>query len=283
MKKPYRVVVHGGRAHKDEVLTAMMAIPKFGITRIDRRDPTEEELEDPSVLVIDVGMRHQPEKNNFDHHQRDRDEIPECALSLFARHLILDGHSAHDILKMTKWYEPLIYRDVMGVKNLAERMGITTETVLGLNDPISNGILQVFESRAEWAEGDSLFMVLRRMGINLLDYLGRFMSRQKALDELCRIVHVEGIPGFYMESSDIEGTGLWRERNAPGTAFSIAWDQRGDGMKLFRFDDDERIDFTALEGKEGVAYVANSGFMATTVKRLNETEAKALVALAIAK
>lgn len=48
---------------------------------VERRNPTEQELQNPNILVGDVGMEFNPELNNFDHHQ---DKNLGCAFQLVA-------------------------------------------------------------------------------------------------------------------------------------------------------------------------------------------------------
>lgn len=278
MRDAKRIVVHGGGAHADEVVSAMLAIARVPITRIDRRDPTEEELKDPSVLVLDVGMRYEPGLNNFDHHQLGRDEEPECALSLFARHLMLNDQPAHKMLLLTKWYEPLVRMDVTGPFQLSQHLGTTVDVVLGLQSPLSQGLVRLFESREVWTEGDPLFRILREMGAALLSFLDKMMERQKELTQHVHLVHVEGVPGLVLESDNTEGMGLWREQNAPGTAFSLSHDDRGEGWSLYRFDDDARVNFGVLEGREDILFASNRGFIAKTLKRVGLDELKLIVA-----
>jgi len=49
---------------------------------VERRNPTQAELQDPTILVGDVGMELNPNKNNYDHHQ---DKYLPCALALVYR------------------------------------------------------------------------------------------------------------------------------------------------------------------------------------------------------
>jgi len=51
----------------------------YRFIEVERRNPTQEELQNPNILVGDVGMEFNPERNNFDHHQ-DKD-LP-CAFEL---------------------------------------------------------------------------------------------------------------------------------------------------------------------------------------------------------
>ena len=61
------IVTHPGGAHKDDFLACSLLVARHGVP-IFRRDPSEEELADPTIAVVDVGHFHEPEKNNFDHH-----------------------------------------------------------------------------------------------------------------------------------------------------------------------------------------------------------------------
>ncbi len=85
--RPELIIVHGGRAHMDDYLAAGLARHLWEVP-IERRDPAEEELEDPKIIVLDVGGRLEPEKNNFDHHQIA--ETEECALQLYMKEVLPD-------------------------------------------------------------------------------------------------------------------------------------------------------------------------------------------------
>ena len=69
------IVTHPGGAHKDEFLACSVLLAQTP-SSILRREPTEEDLSDPQVLVVDVGGRLEPELGNFDHHQFPRDADP---------------------------------------------------------------------------------------------------------------------------------------------------------------------------------------------------------------
>ncbi len=81
-----RIVTHPGGAHKDELLATCVLIAKHGCA-IARRNPTDADLSDPTVAVLDVGGSHDPALNNFDHHHFPREHAPTCTLSLVLAHL----------------------------------------------------------------------------------------------------------------------------------------------------------------------------------------------------
>ncbi|MFZ4765329.1 MAG: MYG1 family protein, partial [Roseimicrobium sp.] len=80
------ILTHPGGAHKDELLACSLlgAVHRVPIVR---REPTADDLADPSIAVVDVGGEHAPERHNFDHHQFPADHPPVCALSLALQHL----------------------------------------------------------------------------------------------------------------------------------------------------------------------------------------------------
>jgi|GEM_PF-448823 hypothetical protein len=65
-----KIITHSGLYHADEV-AAIGLLRSMGVTApVERkRHVLPEEFENPHVLVLDVGRRHEPNKGNFDHHQ----------------------------------------------------------------------------------------------------------------------------------------------------------------------------------------------------------------------
>ena len=80
------IVTHPGGAHKDDFLACCLLAHLHGVP-IERREPTASDLADPLICVVDVGGDHNPDLNNFDHHQFPRDADPLCAFSLVLHHL----------------------------------------------------------------------------------------------------------------------------------------------------------------------------------------------------
>jgi len=67
-----QIITHPGSAHKDDFLACSVLVHLHEVP-ILRREPTEEDLNDPGICVVDVGGRHEPELKNFDHHQFPQD------------------------------------------------------------------------------------------------------------------------------------------------------------------------------------------------------------------
>jgi len=86
----YRLVItHDGKFHADEILAISLAITMKVIswsTPIERRKRgmvAEEEFNDPTVLILDVGRIYKPELGNFDHHQNKNLEATNILLLNF--------------------------------------------------------------------------------------------------------------------------------------------------------------------------------------------------------
>ena len=100
------IITHPGGAHKDDFLACSVLLSNHSVS-IFRRDPTEQELEDPEVAVVDIGHQHDPQLNNFDHHQLPRDHEPTCALSLVLQKFEIyeDTKEFCSWLETTEWFD----------------------------------------------------------------------------------------------------------------------------------------------------------------------------------
>jgi len=139
-KTPKYIVVHPGQAHRDEVIACGIAMALHGPLTIFRRDPTESEMEDPDVLVLDVGGKLEPDKGNFDHHQLPRDAAPACAYTLYAESVGLAN-----VLKLRKWYEIGAMLDSKGPFATAKSLGLEKFPFELTAGPIEGQFMMMFE------------------------------------------------------------------------------------------------------------------------------------------
>jgi len=283
------IVTHPGGAHKDDFLACSLLAHLHGVS-IQRRDPTDEELANPAICVVDVGGAHDPELNNFDHHQFPRDAPPLCALSLVLQSMGL----YEDALSFCAWLRPAEWLDTLGPNETAQLMGIPREALGQLNSPLDITLLNRFASHTELGPESPVYQVMCMVGEDIVNYL---RSLRQRLDYLKRhgqywTIETEGDPiqALFLEQSDtiaddpsfgiyafIEGEG--KESQIQALVYP---DRRGNGYGLTRYDDSQRLNFSQIESLEEVRFAHKRGFVAK-VSTTDPARLKELLELAIVK
>ena len=277
-------IVHRGAAHADDIFSICLFLGKFGSkTPVYRRDPTEEELNDPKVCVMDVGGRHEPHLNNYDHHQLPRDHEPECAASLLVKGLKLKG------FEHLRGFEALRILDSKGPTALGEFLGTDTDKALDSVSVVESGLRIVLKDLVEIPlEFRKVFSAIGN---------GIIMSAEKTAPAVervlkCDLICFGKIHAILNESSDVAGVwearpkieqNLRKDRGSDefDVAICISYNDRGPGWTLYRFNDHPRVDFSKIENDSRVEFAHKSGFVAKTYKRLELGELASLIKMAI--
>jgi len=80
-----KIITHDGVFHTDEVFAVALIQLVEDQCIIERtREITEDDYNDSTIAVVDVGGRYQPELNNFDHHQNTEEVKDYSAFGLVA-------------------------------------------------------------------------------------------------------------------------------------------------------------------------------------------------------
>ena len=283
-----KIITHPGGAHKDEFLACCVLLANDSVS-ILRQEATDQELEDPEVVVVDVGHRHEPQLNNFDHHQFPRDAEPTCSLSLVLSKLGIyeDARSFCPWLEVAEWF------DCRGPNDTADWLGLDREVVGKLNSPIDITILQGFAKQAEHNPGEPIWEVMQMMGKELVEYITGLRGR---IDEVSKIEEVwnltHGDVGFKVifaprtdpSIQEVSGALGWRvkELGIEEEVYVMVYpDGRGQGYGMKRFNDREEIDFSIIEKESDVRFAHARGFIAKVeavgIDRLKELIVKSIV------
>lgn len=264
-----RILTHPGSAHKDDFLACCLLVAKHGLPVV-REEPGPRDLEDPSVLVVDVGGVHDPERGNFDHHQFPADHEPVCSLSLVLRHLGL----YEDARAFCEWLEPTEWFDSRGPFATADWLGIDRAVVGRLNSPVDITLLRRFAQRRELGPGDPVWEVMRMVGEDLFSYLRSLRERLDFLGEHARFLEVGGggrtIGILYLPRTDpmpddpSSGLARFIEQSGRRVDGLVYPDRRGAGFGLSRHEDSGRLDFTRIAGEPDVHFAHARGFVAKT-------------------
>ena len=283
-----KIITHPGGAHKDEFLACCVLLANDSVS-ILRQEATDQELRDPQVVVVDVGHRHEPQLNNFDHHQFPRDAEPTCSLSLVLSKLGIyeDARSFCPWLEVAEWF------DCRGPNDTADWLGLDREVVGKLNSPIDITILQGFAKQTEHNPGEPIWEVMQMIGKELVEYITGLRGR---IDEVSKIEEVWDLkhgdeefkvifaPRTDPSIEEVSGALGWRvkELGLEDEVYVMVYpDGRGQGYGMKRFNDREEIDFSRIEKESDVRFAHARGFIAKVeavgIDRLKELIMKSIV------
>ena len=275
-RKVGKIVVHPGGAHRDDFLFVCFVLAmckEHGIVPVvHRRDPTEEELRNPYVVVGDVGERHEPELSNFDHHQFDRDHAPTCALTLLLKDMTIYEES----LRGFRWLDSTEKFDSKGPFFVANEIGVEWNKISDVTfSPIEEVVLHMFSKLTELNE--TMIELMTSIGSELLNTLELFTNRW---DELSKtVVSSKALGNEVVFSVEIQGDedpafalSAYVEEKHPNAVVTITNDDRGDGLCLFRLNDSPKIDFSQIENDDRVLFAHKNGFVAKTHEKLSSED-----------
>lgn len=275
------IITHPGGAHKDDFLACSVLLSNHPVS-IFRRDPTEQELENPEVAVVDIGHQHDPKLNNFDHHQLPRDHEPTCALSLVLQKFEI----YEDTKEFCSWLETTEWFDCRGPHDTAEWLGVDREAMAKLNSPLDVTMFQAFAKQKEHHPGEPVWEVMKMMGTDLVQYVTGLRGR---INQVAKIeefwdlgqgedmIKVAFVPRTEPEVEEASGGLAWRIKELGLEEEVVAMvypDSRGEGYGMRRYNDSPVVDFSKLSEEPEVHFTHNRGFIAKTscteISRLQE-------------
>jgi len=268
------IVTHAGDAHWDDILAVGAAIYELGPVPVYRREPTLQELDDPEVLVLDTGMRFEPELNNYDHHQLGANS-GETALTLFLKcrlpreYELLSAH--HQVLNY------VVRMDNLGPFRFNADKDNKSGKVLNLDvlTPLDAAVRRLFE-KPEPEETTLVF--LKEL---FIQHLLTASKRKLAVDDLktARHYNVKGVRVVEVMSANPE---LLEVIDDNSYDIFVCFDNRGDGLMLYRNHDHPRVNFYKLLNHPEILFAHKSGFIAKTKsKNLSSSEVRKLLEAAI--
>lgn len=294
-----KIIVHGGNAHLDDVVSCALALVDraWGYLErnevpvedalskacegvvMERREPTAEELEDPHVLVLDVGGRYEPGKNDFDHHQLPNG-TKESAMSLFAASIGLPngnfdgtaeyvpgspeypGDSLASFLEDAyPWFRTRVALDACGPFATAKGKLVRWAVVEQFLGPLEDVVLKVF--------GDAELEARVDVVMTLAEMILRRHAAWARVASTVKYHHPHWADGEFTladftkaDPADAEACSDMFTRYVSGVA--VFHDNRGEGLALLRLRDDPRIDFTKVKDDPEVAFCHSGGFIVKT-------------------
>ena len=275
-QKVGKIIVHPGHAHRDDFLFVCFVLAmckEHGVVpKVERKNPTEDELNNLYVVIGDVGERHQPELSNFDHHQFERDSDPACALTLLLKDMTIYEES----LRGFRWLDSTEKFDSKGPFFVANEIGIEWNKISDATfSPIEETILHMFSKSTEVNE--TMIELMTSIGEELLKTLEQFTGRWQQLSDSVTTSLVYGNEivfslGILGDNDPSFALNAYVAEQHPDAVVTITHDDRGDGYCLFRLNDSTKIDFSLIESDERVLFAHKNGFVAKTHDKLESTE-----------
>ena len=265
------IITHPGSAHKDEFMACAVLLSENRVPVI-RREPTDADLADPAIAIVDVGGEHSPERNNFDHHQLPRSQKPTCALSLALQHLNL----YEDAQESCPWLEVVEWFDCRGPGGIAELLEVDRDVLHRLHSPLDIILLRRFANQEEHRPGEPIWEIMRMLGQDLVGYIRSYRERINFVEKHAEVWTLEragtSFKALYMPRLELlpdEASGglvahvlkLGLEKEILALIYP---DSRGKGYGLRRFKDARQLDFRKLADEEDVHFAHAHGFIAKT-------------------
>ena len=262
------IITHPGSAHFDDVtaIGLILAVHPGIEFRVHRREPTEAELKNPAVWVVDVGDRYEPEKLNFDHHQS-----LECPASFV---LVAEYLGLKETLSVTPWWD---------FKDSVDRIGPvkSSEIFKAGDDLVNRNPVEDWLTNRFAAEPQATLVLLKSFGHYIIEN-ARYLKRQVDFWKTAQRLEIAGVKAVIGETRESSGLEEFRrqEENPPDIVISL--DRRSEGWRLYRYEG-APVDFTLIEGCPEVEFAHKNGFLAKTRERLPFNDLIILVSKAVIK
>ena len=273
------IITHAGKAHLDDLMACAIAVAHLRIwgdltdIEIERRDPTDAELENREVLILDVGGRYEPTSGNFDHHQLPRGS-KDSAMTLLAANLgmpnglSLDEYNPGDeefpmdsmasfLEDVFPWFRRRAELDSCGPFATAKSAGVEWKVVESFLGPFEDLVLAEFEKDPVAVASKLANMITRKWKAYSKVLAARKVDYPWGTDGGFAIADFTAADPA--EAEEVSDT-----LTAKVNGVAIFHDNRGEGLTLLRLHDDPRIDFTKVKDDPEVAFCHNGGFIVKT-------------------
>lgn len=262
-----KIITHNGYAHFDEFLAISLILARHSDTHffIERRDPSEEELNDPNIWVVDIGHRFEPHLKNFDHHQDLH--LPASFVQ------VADFLELKEILQSSPWWNFKDKIDRSGGFKMAAEIGL--DSLDPLNSPLEAFMLSLFRESPI-----SVYQQMKAFGQTLIDR-GYRLKEQILFWQNCERLQVKDKIVLVGYTDETGGSIQFCETLEQIPAIRINYDGRGDGWSMATIKDADGVDFYKLEGHHQIKFAHKNGFIAKTKERIPLEDVLYLVEQAI--
>lgn len=264
MRQMKYAITHPGHAHPDDMMAWSRIQFTYPELKLYRRNPVQMELDDPNVIVFDIGGRHEPELNNFDHHNNG-EEI--CSLGLVLK--AFDEEDFYNWAIEQKWFRYINDRDLH--INSVPESSFVLNYLLSLFCGGETEIFKTFMS-AWW---DTQFYHFKH-DEPIDDIIAKMQGTGdiRAHMEQSYIYNIIGADHKHISKIRGKLEDSWRklENNGGGAStphISISPDDRGPGWMIHRrMKGTKYFNLHLLATEPQIVWASDKGFLAKTSERL---------------
>jgi hypothetical protein len=268
------IITHPGSAHLDDFLSTCLVIFRAGdVEEVYRREPTQEEINDPSIWKLDVGDNHDSDLKCYDHHQY---AMNDCTLSL----LLKEWELLDKALEVHTWLKTVIANDVGGSKEVARLLNVSYTALEHLDSFVERTVLDIFQKKKKFTKGSALFSLMKIIGRRFFRQIDQYYTLKEELEGKVEFYRIKNVPivSCYKDvkysrmlirllnekkreafQDEKGGIAIYPNNRPPGT------------IALSRYHDDKRVDFTRISHYEKVNFAHPKGFFAS-VEPLSDYE-----------
>lgn len=197
-----KIITHEGRGHRNDFLACCWLLYDLRDSDpvIDRRQPTTEDLEDPQVVVVDVGGRFEPEKNNFDHHQ-DKASLDSPLAMVIQRSSPLYVEA----LRAIPWLSAADAQDARGLRAAAWELGVPPKTYVQMISPLETVAVDVFSALSYIHQGSPLWWMMLKTGEQIHREVESHVVLTEQIDRLAEEnppVEIEGLRVWWLDTDE---------------------------------------------------------------------------------
>ncbi len=260
------LITHPGSAHLDDFLSSCLVVYKSGdIEEIHRREPTNEEINNPSIWKLDVGNKHDPDVKCYDHHQF---VMNDCTLSL----LLKDWELWEKSLEVHGWLKIVLAKDSKGPKEVLNILNISYTALISLDSFIERCMLDLFEKKEIIKRKNAIFSFMKLIGKQFFKQIEDYFNTLKEIEGKIEFKKIKDVPVIFCFKNIKPSNMLVRILNKKKR--EIWKDERGGiivypnnrphgTIGLRRYDDDRRVDFSKIAKFEKVKFAHPQGFFAS--------------------
>lgn len=281
-----KLITHSGYPHSDDLLAVCIALYMFPSIREVNRLPkvTREMLDDPNILVLDIGEEYTPEKGNFDHHQDGEDVEGKSAVRLLMNYIVsgglVDGITMENIDKWFYWLSPVDLWDCYGLKGFSGVYDIGADgRRFAFKHPFIDSFKNILKLETSIPQNSTMFAMLKLVGKDLVEEA----SNSAMMYNQLKLVIKQYNYGDYSIVRNISDVAIkpalmdmYIANNGFNADLVITTSERDSKhYNLFRPDGSKLARLNVLKEVEGLPefeFIAKKGFLAVIPKTISEED-----------